>query len=364
MSIGTLVAVAESTDRVLAAGRRLQDGRADPDRVSFATDLLADRLEQSLAIFGAVGTQGFDSVGEQEADSPEDELIVAASQLSMAGVALAADSLDGALDVDLDAALGDLVTTNNAVQRLVAPAAGQRFDSARAASVDLAAAIKGLRAATETTVENIATIGAKLCERVLKSLPEMIPFIQSTWDTIKATLNLEGLGDQLGRLAKLALRLMVAALDRLANLIPSTFIPAVRDRVQALLTRLDEQQPAVAVFGTVLDIDGINRGVSARLSRVGLDKAKLDKATGSLGALSEQYGRYMAAASRMANALNLLHKSSGLLSTFAPQIPAVTAGAHAVLLVAVVAISLDFLDTGTTVGIVRGVRITIADATE
>lgn len=364
MSIGTLAAVAESTDDVLVAGRKLQAGRSDPERVEYATNRLADRLEQSLDSFGPSRTQGFDSDGRQEAgESAEDALAIAASQLSMAAVALVADSPDGELYIDLDTALGDLAKTSDGLKRLAAQAAGQGFDSGRVASVDLAAAISSLRAATEATVDDIAKAGAQLCERVLQSLPEMLPFLKNSWDSIKGMLKLEGLGDHVSRLVKLALRLVAAALDRLANLIPSALIPAARDRIQALATRLDTQEPAIAIFSTAFDVDGIHRELSARLGRDGLDKSKLDRAAGSLGDLSEQYGRYMNTASRIANALKVLHQSSGLLTPFVPQIAVATTGAHVVLLVAVVAISVDFLDTGTTAGVVRGVRMTLVDAT-
>lgn len=365
MSLGTLVAVAESTDDVLAAGRKLQAGRSDPDSADYAANLLANRLEESLASFGSARTQGFDSDGSRMGEeSAEDALAIAASQLSMATVALAAGAPDGASDIDLDAALADLATTSDGLKQLVAPATAQGFDTGRVASVDLTAAISGLRAATQATVDGIATTGAQLCERVLQSLPEMLPFLKNTWDSITGMLKLEGLGDHVSRLVRLALRLVAAALDRLANLIPSALVPAARDRVQALATRLDGQGPAVAIFSSAFDVDGILRDVSVRLGRDGLDKSKLDRATGSLGALSEQYGRYMGTASRVANGLKLLHQSSGLLAPFVPQIAVATTGAHVVLLVAVVAISVDFLDTGTTVGAVRGVRITITDATE
>lgn len=365
MSIGTLVAVAESTDDVLAAGRKLRDGRSDPERASYATDLLAQRLEDSLNTFGAPPTQGFDSHGKQVGgESVQDALAIAASQLSMATVALAADSPEAG-DSDLDAALGDLATTNDALQQMLTPAYRQGFDSRPASSADLAAAIDGLRAATESTLETIATVGGNLCQEVLRSLPEGVPFIkelQSKWDSIKSGLHLDMLSDQVGRLARLALRLMAAALDRLVALVPSGFVATARGLIQSLVRRLDEHEPAAAVFGSLLNFDAVHDELNKGLGRDGLDKIKLDSATGTLGGLSKQYGRYMEIASNVATLLNLLHRGGGYLTYWVPQLLLATAGAHVVLLAVIFAISVDFVDTSTTVDVVRGVRLTIADA--
>jgi hypothetical protein len=358
------LSLGETTDAVLAAGYKIRDGRSDPARVDYATDLLTRRLEASLTTFGPAQTQGFDNLGGTEhAESVEDALTIAASQLSMAAVALAADVESGGPHPDFDVALDDLTATNATLKRLVSPATTQGFETATTASPDLASAVKNLTGATESTLDKISTDGANLCERVVKSLPEVLPAIKNTWEAISNALHLDGLGDQLSRLAKLSLRLVAAALDRLAAMIPGNFVTGARDRVAALATRLDDNEPAAAVFGSILDVPGLQQDVGTRLKRGGLDKAKLDRGTGQVTALAEQYGRYIGIASNVAGALKVLHNFSGLLVGVVPQFAVATASAHVLVLVAVVAISLDFLDTGTQIGVVRGVRLTIQDAT-
>lgn len=359
VSIGTLTTLAESTDAVLTAGNKLRDGQADTD---YAVDLLTRRLEDCLDRYGQARTQGFDRTGEQApVDSVEDSLTIAASQLSMAAVALAADSYDeGAA---LDAALDDLMVTNATLRQLTVPTVAQGFQAAVVRSADTPAAVDGLRAATRSTLERVATDGGELCDRVIRALPEVLPAINNTWETIKKALNLEVLGEHCTRLARVALRLVAAALDRLATLIPSGFISTARDRLRMLADRLEEDEPIVAVFASILGISVVERDTVARLTRDGLDKSRLDRATGQLTALGEQYGRYVGIASNVAGALKVLHNFSGLLVPIAPQLAIATASAHVLILIAVVAISLDFLDSGTQFGIVRGVRLTVEEAT-
>ena len=360
MSIATLTTLAESTDAVLTAGNKLRDGQADAD---YAVELLTRRLEDCLDRFGQTRMQGFDGTGEPAAvDSVEDSLTIAASQLSMAAVALAADN-GGDMGAALDAALDDLTVTNATLQQLTAPSVAQGFETSVVRSADTPAAVKGLRAATEATLEGVATDGGELCDRVIRALPEVLPAISNTWEAIKNALNLEVLGEYFSRLARVALRLVAAALDRLATLIPSGFIDAARDRLRMLADRLEENEPTVAVFASILGIAVVERDTVVLLAREGLDKSKLDRATGQLTALGEQYGRYIGIASNVAGALKVLHSFSGLLVPVAPQLAVATASAHVLILVTVVAISLDFLDAGSQFGIVRGVRLTVEDAT-
>lgn len=120
MSVGTLAGHAESADAVPEGERKLQDGREDPNRSSYATDLLAERLEESLATFGTTRTQGFDAGAEpQQFESVEDVSIIAASQSSMAAAALAAETKGDGSDEDLDAVLADVTATNATLERLV-----------------------------------------------------------------------------------------------------------------------------------------------------------------------------------------------------------------------------------------------------
>jgi hypothetical protein len=371
MSIGTLTTLAESTEAVLVAGRKIRDGHDDPARVEYATELLAERLEASVTALAPAPVQAFDTLGPTErAESADDALTIAASQLSMAVVALAADAergrrpADGSPTSALDTALGDLTAINSTVKDLVAPAPRLGFQTAARSSADLAAAVKNLTGTTESTLSNISTKGAELCERVVKALPEVVPAIQKSWDAIKDALHLDAVGDQLSRLTRAALRLLAAALGRLAALIPGSFMEGARDRLQALATRLERDEPAVAVFGSVLGVDGLQRDLGVRLTREGLDKSKLDRGAGQVSALAERYGRYIGVAATVAAALKVLHSFSGALIPIVPQFAVMTASAHVLVLVAVVAISLDFLDTGPQIGVVRGVRLTIQDATE
>lgn len=365
MTVGTLYAAAESADGVLLAGRKLYDGLADPERADFAAAQLADRLEAGVDHV-ALSRQGFDSDGVvAEAESLDEALVLIAGELDMANVALAADGVIAGRQQpdDLDAALNNLSGTNAELRAALSPPVAQGFDAEQTRSADLPTAIAAIRAAAESTVDQIAARGGELAKTVLASLPELAPKIKDAWDEVKKRLNLDVLGDQVGRFAKIALRLLASALDRLARLIPAKFVAATRDSVQNLATRLDAHEPAVAAFGWAVGVEGLKKTTAERLGRDGLEVSKLDRGTDLLGALATRHERYMGIASGVTAALGLFHRFSGLLLPIAAQVAVVTVSAHLLVLIAVVTISADFLDTGTNIGVVRGARLIIQEAT-
>ncbi|RZI53853.1 MAG: hypothetical protein EOP16_00440 [Pseudonocardia sp.] len=353
-----LDATLESAAGVLRAGQRVRSSLPDAGRCEYALERLAVAVENSLDIAPSV-QQYFEAVGGGQVEVPVDEeLGVVAAQLTMASVALSAEQVAG----DLDQALDDLAGITNQLELQVGGRAEQEFQATRTQSPDRSTAVATLTVCLQSVLDAIIERSADLATKALSPIPGTVPWMKAHWQTLTEDLQLNQFGASLTRLAGAGLRLVAAALSRLAGLIPSTLLVKAGAVIENLADRLVANEPAVAVVGWVLNVDAVRAEVAAQLERRDLDVGRIDRATDALTELVDRHGKLTGSTALALTAVSWLHNVAAAIYAGVPQLWVASTAAHVFILSAVVLIGMEYLDTGFDLGFVVGVRTSVASA--
>jgi hypothetical protein len=298
-----------------------------------------------------------DAPPEAQERAAEDVIALAATDLKVGSVLVAAGDAVGEAgrpgDPELlDAALSDLRASTYELERAVASTDGRHFafmdeppPPARAA--DPAAAIAAFRAAVDEVLEALVSGVQGTAGKVIDKLP---------W--AKAAAALGALGEAIpsvakgGRLLRLGLRKVEAALDALSRLVGRDVLGAIRARIESLLEKAREGVVREAARA-LLDVEGARAYVAAALTG-DLRADAVNGATDALARLESGFKgkmRYLDYAVGAAGLLGTLGTATGH-----PELLVASAAALVLTLAVSVVLAMDHADAAHALRLVPGVR--------
>lgn len=375
---------------MLDAGQDLRAAVSTGAGVASATERLAVALESSMITLDGTA-QGFTPSPSGPPPAPEvveDVLAAAVGQLTVADVALSAGrtvgedvsaaeasrgeaAASGAIrdgtsaHLDSAAALDAALTrADTAVAAVSSPPGGDRFGFAPAAglSQDPASVVALVRERTAAALTTIATSTADVFTQAVTALRDHGPeVLQTAWSRLSEKLNLGGIG---GRLIRLGLRALEAALDALHRLVPMPALLAVRDQIRTLGETLKSDTPAVEVARWALSVEATAVAVEADLARDELQAGRLALAAASLDDLAARCERLMRLAAGASVAVVGVGAVTGFLHVAIPHFAIVLATAQLLVLGTALVLGRDFVDSASGIGWVRGVRVVVRSAVE
>ncbi|SNT09191.1 hypothetical protein SAMN05421812_103120 [Asanoa hainanensis] len=357
VEIGRFVRSATAVHR---AGRDLQDALATGEGHDDAADRLARSIESGLADLNRVETGFFeapagDNAAERTTTDPETLLAVVAGQLRLGEVALAAGA--ATTETDLDTALADLRRTTVALEE---PPRHQGFQQTRLVSHDLPEAVETIRERLGDTLDAIATGTADVVAGPIKSIAGKAPAQwKEAWEKVSKQLFLDNIG---GRLIRLGLRALSAALDALRRLVDATWLETARDRLVALADRAGEAGAGAALLGGAIGAEHAREEAASLLSREGLDLGRLDGGTEALEALADRFDSVIGKLALAQAAVGGILVVQGHLGLAVPWLPLALLGAELLIGAVAVVLAIDYIDTTVSVGRVRGARLILQDA--
>ena len=368
------VLVAQTMYGVLDAGQDLRSALADGVDTQLAVDRLATTIEMSMITFGAA-VQGFepgDSAVPPAPDTADDLLATAVGQFWVANVAISAGAAVGenagtaTARSDragaFDASLASMGTTAAAVD----VPADDRFGFAAESDVpppaDLPAAVALLGGRITTTLSAVADSTAGVFTRAVPALLNHGPEdVRKAWGQVGERLDLGHIG---GRLLRLGLRALEAALGALHRLVPKPALLAARDHVHRVKEELAANGLATAVARWALEIDLTAAVTQEDLARDGLQTGRLTLAIASLDELSARYRRLMNLAGTASDSIKAFGVTAALLQLAIPNLAVIIPAALLLVLGVVVVLGRDFVDADAAPGWVRGVRHIVREAVE
>ncbi|GIF64211.1 hypothetical protein Ais01nite_22460 [Asanoa ishikariensis] len=360
VEIGRFVRSATAVHR---AGRDLQDALAAGEGHDDAADRLARSIESGLADLKRVETGFFEAPAheaERTTTDPETLLAVVAGQLRLGEVALAAGAATGETEQTtptLDTALADLRSTTLTLDE---PARHQAFAQSRLVSHDLPEAVETLRERLGGTLDAIATGTADVVAGPLKSIAGKAPAQwKEAWDKVSKQLFLDNIG---GRLVRLGLRALSAALDALRRLVDATWLETARDRLVALADRAGEAGAGAALLGGVIGAERAREEADTLLTATGLDLGRLDGGTEALAALADRFDSVIGKLALAQAAVGGIFVVQGHFGLAVPWLPLALLGAELLIGAVAVVLAIDYIDTTVSVGRVRGARLILQDA--
>jgi hypothetical protein len=352
VEIGRFVRSATAVHR---AGRDLRDAIAAGQGHDDAAERLARSIESGLADLRRTETGYFEAeVREAAPEDPETLLAVVAGQLRLGEVALAAG---GAETEVLDTALADLRRTTLTLEQ---PEQARAFAADRIVSHDLAEAVAALRARLASTLDAIATGTADVVAGPLKSIAGKAPAQwKEAWEKVSKQLFLDNIG---GRLVRLGLRALSAALGALHRLVDAAWLETARDRLVALADRAGDTGAGAALLGGVIGVERARVEADGLLGAQGLNLSRLDGGTEALGALADRFDGVISKLAIAQAAVGGIFVVQGHLGLAVPWLPLALLGAELLIGAVAVVLAIDYIDTTVNVGRVRGARLILLDA--
>ncbi|GIF71212.1 hypothetical protein [Asanoa siamensis] len=361
VEIGRFVRSATAAHR---AGRDLRDalGGAGSDA---AAERLAASIEMGLADLGRAETAWFGPEGAEQRvrTDPDAVLAVVAGQLQLGEVALAAGGAVGETPAPtttdagaaLDRALADLRATTSTLED-----PGPTRGSARVTSRDVPEAVASLRGALGTTLDAIATGTADVVAGPLKTVAGKAPQqLKEAWEKVSKQLYLDNIG---GRLVRLGLRALAAALGALRRVVDLDWLTRARDHLVTLADRTVDTGVGAALLGDVIGAERTRTETEARLAGAGLVLGRLDSGSEALAALAARFDSVIGKLALAQAAVGGILLVQGHFGFAVPWLPLALLGAELLIGAVAVALAIDYVDTTVHVGAVRGVRLIVDDA--
>lgn len=226
----TDVEIGQSLRAATAAGRDLRDALAAGESPDAAAERLAREIESVLA---PPAPAGRDLTDQAVDDDPDALLAVVAAQLRLGELALAAGTALGETGAGPPPE-GATATLDRALTEVEASEPAPR-DRETVASHDLDEAVATLKARFGSTLDAIAKGTADVVAGPCRTIAGRAPAQwKEAWDKISKRLFLDNIG---GRLLRLGMRAVAAALDALLDLVDATWLETARDRLVALADR-------------------------------------------------------------------------------------------------------------------------------
>ncbi len=289
------------------------------------------------------------------------------AQLNVAGTLLAANRATA-----YGAGLADRAALEQAVEDLAVVTRDLELDRDRTASAafappihhspNAAAAAESLRKEAESTLDTLAVRAAAVVNQAFSSAVGCVPGqFKDALKDLGALGAMVRIDQALGRLVSLALRLIERALDRLSCFFPIRLLGTARDRVGLLADAIGTGDLGV-ITAAVLDVPAARQEIGTRLAGSALETESLDQGTAVLAGLSERFERVMTMTERVLVAIASAGRLLSLVPAVAPVIPIFLPSASLAAVAAVVMIGCDYVDSGSVLGLVDGVRHVVADA--
>ncbi len=364
-----------SARSVLFAGQRLRDVLGDDTAtLQFAVGQLEDaagrhqssRLGYRDFIFSELGSTDDVEVRERIV---EDSLASALADLDVANVLLASGHAVGevgepAASENLNEALARLSATAGAIERSKggSGASVARFGFSEPAALpavgpaaDLGSALATFRRLTDETLEGLVAATESVVRGVSKALSEL--------DTQKVLGALTSLGAQvpplprMGRLIRLGLNKLEAALDTLIRLLGDDLLAQIKQRIEEFWNRVMEGETVTRTVAWALDVEGARAFVTELLQdSQNFDPAAVERAGDELGQLGLRFADTMKLAERMASAVTLAWAILALTPVAVASLAGAVASSYALILATVIVLGRDYTDTGSLSQRVPGVR--------
>jgi hypothetical protein len=327
-----------------AAGRDLRAAIAAGTAPEAAADRLARVIESAIAP---------PPPGSRRAQDPDAVLATVADQLRLGELALAAST-----------ALGETGTADpDALDRVLAeprPAPPPRRQRETVVSPDKDAAAATLKAGFGSTLDAIAKGTADVIAGPCKTIAGRAPAQwREAWDKVSKRLFLDNIG---GRLLRLGMRAVAAALDSLQELVDAAWLETARDRLVALADRAGAVGAGPAMLGGVLGAEGAREEVAALLRADDLDLTRLDAGTAALTALADRFDSVIGKLALAQAAVAGIMAVQGHLGLAIPWLPVSLLGAELLIGAVALVLAIDYVDTTVSVGRVRGARLIVRDA--
>jgi hypothetical protein len=360
---------------VEAAAKWLLQKLADPHAdITYAVENLETSAQRGLHTMasgdvdrfapGAVRTPPSGPLGGPTGWSDLDALGMVAAELNVAGTLLAASHA-----TETDARPTDRVAFEQAIARLGATTRALEHDRDQPPAVafapvirrspDASAAAGKLRHQAESTLDAMAVRTAAVVQRAFSPVAGYAP------DGIRNALKDLGeklrIGQTLGRLASLALRLVEHALDRLSRFFPLRLLDVAREKVGQLSDCVGTGD-LKAITAAVLDVTAAKQEIHTRLAASGLDRNRLDRGAADLTGLSRRFEHVMTMVDGVLVALVSAGHLLPLVGAPVPILPIFLSSAFLVAVAAVIMIGRDYVDSGSGLGFVSGVRHVVAGA--
>jgi len=330
---------------VARAGRDLRDALGDPDRLVLASQRLVGAAELSISQFDQIAAAAYQWLGGRSTD-PErepavDELLAAAlSQIEVANTLLAASHAVGEQGAVASTALDQqLVQLDHAVNLLsesdVQPI--QRFQGdVPVASSTVEEVVAALSRQALTTLDAMTAQSTDVLIRSVTVIHDGGPAkIKEAWNWANENLRLDQIG---GKLARLGLRALHAALQLLEKVFPRARLAAIENDVEQLIKDMTPGRTVSVMVGAALGVPAVREWVREILGRPGLDRDRLAVGTEELVALSAQHTRRLDLWSGISTAIGAARTLTVVVRIALPHLGLIIMGANLVVVGAVLTV--------------------------
>ena len=292
-----------------------------------------------------------------------DALSQGAARLEVAGALFAADhaSEPGAgpeARQRLAAAVERLTDTGRMLEALDTRSA-VGFASTVIASPSVEAATDRLRTEADVTLNALVARAGALVRLVSGQLTGRSP--QAIRNAVSAVGTKVDLGERLGKLGSLALRLVERVLEDLSSsFLPGRLLGRTREKIRDLMDA-SAMADLTAIVAAVLGVPAVRRAIQASLAKASLDRERLDQGVAGLQQLRGRYDHVM----DWAEGLVIAFAASAPLLAWLNAIPQLALAVPLVFVAAlgtVVVISADYVDSGHGLGLIHGVGHVVTSA--
>jgi len=226
------------------------------------------------------------------------------------------------------------------------------------ASPNATAARDRLRMEADATLDAVVARAGALVRLVSGQLTGQSP--QAIRNAVNAVGTRVNLGERLGKLCSLALRLVERVLEDLSSFLPGRLLRGTREKIRDLMDA-SATGDLTAIVAAVLGVPAVRRTIQASLAQSGLDRARLDRGVRGLLQLRGRYGHVM----DWTEGVVIAFAASGPLLAWLYGIPYLALIVPLVFMAALgagVMISADYVDSGLGLGVVHGVRHVVTSA--
>ena len=227
------------------------------------------------------------------------------------------------------------------------------------ASSSAAAARDRLQIEADATLDAVVARAGALVRLVSGQLTGQSP--QAIRNAVNAVGTRVNLGERLGKLGSLALRLVERVLEDLSSsFLPDRLLRGTREKIRDLM-EASATGDLTAIVAAVLGVPAVRRTIQASLAQSGLDRARLDRGVRGLLQLRGRYGHVM----DWTEGVVIAFAASGPLLIWLYAIPHLALIVPLVFMAALgagVVISADYVDSGLGLGVIHGVRHVVTSA--
>jgi len=374
--------VAGVTSELLVAGHDLLGAIDDPLLRHDAVDRLITVAEGGIAGLASFSVQRFQSFeasdsADERAEAGEDVLVTALGELTIAQTLLSAAAATGQREdgtgpagdaaglpaagtLNPQALQASLVAVGTVPGVLEADASQPAPPASPAQPDGLGHALDGLRKQLDETLDTVVAGSAEAAGKAFTGILGIAP------DVVKQTISTLGEHLKLGKIANRLFKTALWALDQglaaLGRLIPVHLLQDARTEIQHLYERLGEEAALDIAIGAALGVPALREYASEAFERPGLVADRLAACTSELIALTARYKHVLGVLEGIATAISLVAATLVIVKFVLPHLVLIIAGAHLLVVAAVLMVGIDYIDARHGPDLVRGVQTVLSAA--